>query len=541
MVSSMTNPFITLRDVSLTLPDGNPLFSGLNHTFDHTPTGLVGRNGVGKTLLASILAGQLAPSEGQCLASGNVHYLAQQITSAQGISVAGLAGLASALQALSRIETGSCEPEDFDLVGDGWDLPERFRFQLDQFGLGDIPLHAPAEQLSGGQGMRAALAGAQLSDADFLILDEPSNHLDREGRETLMSLLSQWQRGLIVISHDRELLETMTHTVELTSHGLKRYGGNYAFYAEARTRETQNAQQHLDQTRLARQRAERTLRQQQDRQAHRQARGRQQARQGNQAKVLLDKQKERCEASHGALKRQQATIRDKHQKAVGTAAAALKSDTSIYLHSDLLPSMKGGIAVQLNQLLLPFDCTSRQPIDLSVRQGQRVAVTGPNGCGKSTLLKVMAGRQAARAGECLIPEHSRYLDQHLEYLNPQYTLLDQLKGANPVAPEGQLRMLLAQLGLGEEKIRCRFTELSGGEKLKGTLACLLYAASPPSLLLLDEPGNHLDLASIKALESMLRQYRGTLIVVSHDRVFLNNLALSHHLTVTEKEWQLQPV
>lgn len=537
----MTNPVITLRDVSLSLPDSRQLFSGLNHTFDLNPTGLVGRNGVGKTLLARILAGQLSPSQGQRKSSGSVHYLGQQITPCARATVADLAGLGSALQALSRIESGGCDPQDFDLISDRWDLKARFRLQLDQLGLSAVPLSASANALSGGQRMRVALAGALLSDADFLILDEPSNHLDRDGREFLMTQLGQWQRGLIVISHDRELLDTMACTVELTHHGLQRYGGNYAFYAQAKTRETQNAQQHLDRARLARQRAERTLQQQQNRQAHRQARGRQNAKQGNQAKVLLDKQKERCESSHGALKRQQAAIREKHQQAVSTAEAALENDTAIHLHSIPLPSMKGGIAVRLNQLHLPFGGTARHPINLSIQQGQRIAVTGPNGCGKSTLLKVMTGMLTPLAGDCQIPEHSRYLDQHLESLNPEHTLLDQLKSANPMAPEGQLRMLLAQLGLGKEKVRCRFTELSGGEKLKGTLACLLYAASPPALLLLDEPGNHLDLASLNALESMLRQYLGTLIVVSHDRVFLNNLALTHHLSVAEKEWQLQPV
>ena len=220
----MTNPVITLRDVSLSLPDSRQLFSGLNHTFDHNPTGLVGRNGVGKTLLARILAGQLSPSQGHRKSSGSVHYLGQQITPCARATVADLAGLGSALQALSRIESGGCDPQDFDLISDRWDLKARFRLQLDQLGLSAVPLSASANALSGGQRMRVALAGALLSDADFLILDEPSNHLDRDGRETLKTQLSQWQRGLIVISHDRELLWMAIGQCEARQESLRKMG-----------------------------------------------------------------------------------------------------------------------------------------------------------------------------------------------------------------------------------------------------------------------------------------------------------------------------
>lgn len=179
----MTTTYLTLKGVSQVLPDGRALFADLNETFDMQPTGLVGRNGVGKTVLARILAGQLQPSAGDCLRSGLVHYLAQQVTCPEGATVGDLAGVQPALDALARIELGSTAPEDFDAVGERWDIRQRLRHELERGGLGHLEATTPARVLSGGETMRIALIGALLSDADFLILDEPSNHLDRPNRQ----------------------------------------------------------------------------------------------------------------------------------------------------------------------------------------------------------------------------------------------------------------------------------------------------------------------------------------------------------------------
>ncbi|MGY2947394.1 ATP-binding cassette domain-containing protein [Ewingella americana] len=198
----MTNPILTLDRVSLVLPNGTPLFTELTEQFDGRHTGLVGRNGVGKSLLAQLLAGLLAPSSGQCNSSGKVRYLAQHLTPEKYPHVAALAGVASTLAALQRIEAGSVSPSDFEQVGDDWDIRQRLQTQLESAGLGYLSPESPVSQLSGGEAMRVALIGATLSDADFLILDEPTNHLDGPSRRALMQQLQNWTGGLVVISHD---------------------------------------------------------------------------------------------------------------------------------------------------------------------------------------------------------------------------------------------------------------------------------------------------------------------------------------------------
>jgi ATPase subunit of ABC transporter with duplicated ATPase domains len=160
--------------------------------------------------------------------------------------------------------------------------------QLERIGLPQLAPQTPASQLSGGQAMRVALLGAQLSQADFLILDEPSNHLDAASRSALAQQLQQWRSGLLLISHDRVLLEVMDSVAELTSSAITIYGGNYSFYREVQRQKSQNAQDELARLKLERSRAEQALRTQQERQSRRQARGEKLGKNGNQAKILLD-------------------------------------------------------------------------------------------------------------------------------------------------------------------------------------------------------------------------------------------------------------
>ncbi|HVK51283.1 MAG TPA: ABC-F family ATP-binding cassette domain-containing protein [Pseudoxanthomonas sp.] len=536
----MTNPSLTLQGVSFVLPDGRALFSDLNEHFDHTPTALVGRNGVGKTVLARLLAGQLPPTSGRCVASGRVHYLAQQTSQPHAGTVAELAGLQPTFNALARIEAGSTAQEHFDTVGEQWDIHARLQQELERSGLAHLEASTPAHTLSGGEAMRVALLGAMLSDADFLILDEPSNHLDRPNRQALYAQLQRWPRGLLVVSHDRPLLEQMQRTVELSSLGLRSYGGNYSFYAQAKANERQKAAQDLEQAKLERQREERHMQQQRERQERRQSRGDQHGKQGNQAKIILDRQKEWSEAASGKLRRQHNAAREELSGAVRDAARLLEEQTPISLLSLAVTAAAQKRVADID-IELPYITGATQHVALSLSGQQRVGVIGPNGCGKSTLLKVLAGQLAPASGECKVMVQGVYLDQQLGNLDPDRNVLEQLLDANPGSNEADLRMRLAQLGLDAQKILVPSAALSGGERLKAALACVLYAEPPPALLLLDEPSNHLDLDSTQALEAMLSSYRGTLMVVSHDDAFLAALGLTHHLLANETGWEMTPL
>jgi ATPase subunit of ABC transporter with duplicated ATPase domains len=522
----MTNTSIlTLDSVSLALPDGKLLFSDLSESFDQRRTGMVGRNGVGKSLLGQILAGQREPSSGRCLRHGRIHHLNQQVIQ-QSATVADLAQAGTVIAALKRIEQGSVDPVDYDTVGERWDIREQLQLQLDRQGLGQLDWHQPTRSLSGGQAMRVALIGAWLSDADYLILDEPSNHLDAEARAQLLTMIQAWDRGLLVISHDRSLLEHMSRIVELSSLGLQAFGGNFSLYATQKAKQTELAQQQLARLKHERQRhAHELQRQREDLERH-QARAGRQAKHANQAKILLDRQQERSQATAGKQRRDHREALQALQVHVRDAAREIEQSSTIILHAPTPQRHPGREVLALQQLRLPHG--NSKPLNLRLCVGQRVGLVGANGSGKSTLLRVLNGDLTVPSDIVRLSGEVALLDQHCSVLSGQTTVLDHLRQANPTLAQSELRSRLAQLGLDAVRVELPSALLSGGERLKAALAAVLYRERPLDLLLLDEPGNHLDLPSLAALECMLGHFRGALVVVSHDAVLLERLALDDY-------------
>jgi len=535
----MTNSLLTLDSVSYILPDGRVLFSDLSWQGDLHRTGLVGRNGAGKSVLARVIAGELAPSGGRCTRAGSVHYLSQQAGDGGAGSVADLAGVGAVTRALARIEAGSSDPADFDAIGQDWDIGARLQAALERQGLMHVTLATAVATLSGGAAMRVALAGAMLRNPDLLILDEPTNHLDAASRQALTEQLRAWPKGLLVITHDRELLGEMARIVELSSHGLRSYGGDFAFYEATRRREQDRAQATIEHARLELKRDEQARRDQRERQERRHARGKSDSKDANQAAILLGRGKERSEGSAGRLQRQHDNARAQGLERVQEAARQARTDDAVRVHVAPVAAAAGRRVAELEAVTLPFVAAPLAQIDLRLSARQRSAIAGPNGCGKSTLLKVLAGRLEPLAGRRNLPADVAYLDQQLSTLDPARSTLEQLLAVNRSVGQDMLRTWLVQLGLDARRIHQPTRELSGGERLKAALACALYADPPPALLLLDEPTNHLDLASLSALESMLLAYGGALVVVSHDRVFLERIGLTHRLRATDAGWRLE--
>ena len=530
---------LSLRGVSQVLPDGRRLFPPIDLQLDDTLTGLVGSNGVGKSVLGRIAAGVLAPGTGARDVYGRVGYLPQQIACTPGQTVAHLAGVADALEALARIEAGSLDAADYARLGDRWQLREELAEALARAGLAGLPPSRPATCLSGGEAMRVALVGVFLSDADLLVLDEPSNHLDAGQRDSLAARLRAHRRGLLLISHDRRLLREMGRIVALSPDGLRSYTGNYAAYAARRAQEVAAAERALAQARLAQRRLQGEVRAQQARLAQRASRGRATARDANQAPILLGMARNRSEASSGRLQVQLEQRKAHAAEAVRVAAAAVTPAPGVVMRAApgvatprLLARLEGVVLAQVP--------ATREGVDLVLCGRPRVGLVGPNGSGKSTLLRLLSGRERPQAGRCTVAARVACLDQRGDGIDASRSALDNLRRVQPDADEAQLRGQLALLGLDATHVMRPCASLSGGERLKAALACVLYASEPPGLLLLDEPGNHLDLAALEALEGLLRGWRGGLVVVSHDDDLLAGIGLDHRLDTGRTPWRLQP-
>ncbi|KUY85160.1 ABC transporter ATP-binding protein [Burkholderia cepacia] len=541
-----TGALVALHHVSFRFDDGVTLFDSLDLSIDRTPTGIVGRNGIGKSQLAQLIAGRCAPSTGTIERHTPVVYVAQQHddgnAAANPRTVSQVAALDAPLGALARLADGRAEPHDFDLIGDRWDLAERLRAALDAAGLHDVRADTPAHALSGGQRARVALIGALLSGAGLLVLDEPTNHLDAPGRAWLRAALDGWRGGLVIVSHDRALLADVQRIVELTPQGVRSYGGNYAFYRAQRDADQDAAQAALDNARAERGRARRRLEQEHDTIQRHAAASLRDAKTANLSSGAKQSRKGAARNIMGQVRRHQNDFKATLDERVQQAAARVETDAPVLVS---LPGTEVSARRQLFTLeraRLPWGIAgTADAITWSASGPVRIALTGPNGCGKSTLLRMLAGELTPRSGACTTHVSAAYLDQRLALLDPERSIVEQLGLLDTPLAEGELRSRLALLQLDAARATQPARQLSGGERLKAALACALWRGTPAQLLLLDEPTNHLDLESVRAIEAALAGFPGAIVVASHDTAFLAALDPTHTMQWHRDGWRYEPV
>lgn len=532
---------VSLQHVSFQFANGETLLEDLNLSIDHTPTGIVGRNGRGKSILAKLLAGVLLPSSGSLKKPSSVVYVPQALTVQAGATVAHITATEPALAALERMARGEARVGDLELIDDRWDLAERLRLALDAAGLPTLSAGTRADQLSGGQLARVALIGALLAAPQLLILDEPSNHLDSAGRAWLRRVLADWRGGLVVVSHDRQLLNAMGRIIELSPLGIQVYGGNYDAYRQQQQTQQQAAIAAWEHARQTRSRERRRLQKDHDSLQRNAARSRKNAETANVDRFTKARWKgaateivSTVRSAHHAHKNQlDDQVRQAYERVVDEAP------TLLALPGSTVPNGRQVLTLEGAQLpwLDPLAPSSYLTINLA--GPVRVAVRGPNGCGKSTLLKLLAGQWQAVSGECQVAVSSAYLDQHLALLDDRRCIIEQLNLLDTPLAEAELRTRMALLQLDALRVTQPVAQLSGGERLKAAMAVALWRAIPAQLLLLDEPTNHLDLESVLAFEQALKSFSGAMLAVSHDEAFLQAIEPTHHLTWHSTGWQLE--
>lgn len=522
---------ITLSSLTFALPDDRVLFSDLSFSFNQERVGLVGRNGVGKSTLLTLIGGALLPVSGAVKMSGTAGTLRQSFEAGSGETVADLFGVRGALEQLARIEAGEGTEADFGEAD--WTLETRLSEALARAGLSDIAPATRLGTLSGGQRTRASLAALIFAEPDFLLLDEPTNNLDREGRAAVVRLLASWRGGALVVSHDRELLEHMDAIVELTSLGAARYGGGWSSYEAQKALELAAAEQDLAQAQRRVAEADEKAQAASERKAKRDGAGSRNAAKGGAPRILLGTLKGRAEESSGALSR----LAEKQKAEAEEAASAARGKVEVLqpfivrIPPSRLPAGKGVLTVE--RLCAGHDPEAPILRDLSfeLRGPERVAIAGPNGSGKSTLLATLTGALPPLAGEAQIQVPSVMLDQEVSLLEGGRTILENFQRLNPEADENACRAALARFRFRAEAALQVVSTLSGGERLRAGLACVLGGGTPPQLLILDEPTNHLDIASLETVEAGLNAYDGAVLIVSHDETFLERIGITRRISL----------
>jgi ATPase subunit of ABC transporter with duplicated ATPase domains len=521
---------ITISNLAWSTPDNRIVFADLDLSFGAERAGLVGRNGVGKTTLLRLLAGTLPVQTGSIGVSGTIGVLRQTVQLTPGETVADLFGARYALALLHRAGQGTASIEELGEAD--WTLEDRIAAALGRVGL-EAEVDTPLAALSGGQRTRASLAAVVFTEPDFLLLDEPTNNLDRAGRAAVIELLAGWRASAIVVSHDRDLLETMDSIVEMTTLGATRYGGNWSRYRARKAIELAAAERDLAEAERQIAEVARGAQETAERKARKDGVGKRKGAKGDMPRILIGARKDRAEDTGGENRRlaERRGAQAAEAAIVARARVEILQPFSVALAPTGLPANRS--VLEIHGVTAGYE--AGRPVlsglSLMISGPERVAVTGPNGSGKTSLLALVTSQLRPWAGTVRVMADIAMLDQRVSLLDPAGSIRDNFVRLNGETDENACRAALARFMFRADAALQIVSTLSGGQMLRAGLACALGGRKPPSLLILDEPTNHLDIESIETVEAGLRAYDGALLVVSHDEAFLEAIGVTRRVTL----------
>ncbi|GGU97402.1 ABC transporter [Streptomyces albospinus] len=545
---------VVCTGLGFTWPDGTPVLEDFQLAVGPGRTGLIGLNGSGKSTLLRLIAGELTPTEGSVRTAGEVGHLPQRAPLDTHLRVDQALGIAEVRAALHAIEGGDASEEHFDAVGDDWDVEERAHATLDQLGLSGIGLDRTVGEISGGESVLLRLAALLLRRPDVLLLDEPTNNLDHAARRRLHDAVAAWSGVLLVVSHDRELLERVDRIADLrvtrgAAHrgsprtesggapaeggggrrvGVHWYGGNFSAYEQALAVEQEAAERMVRVAEADVARQKRELADAHVKLARRVRYGNKMYAQKREPKIIMNARKREAQVSAGKHRIMHTERLKEARERLDEAAEAVRDDDEIRIDLPHTAVPPGRGVLTLRGLHTRYGTRA----DLEIRGPERIAVTGRNGSGKTTLLRTLTGELPPTAGTAEVHVPHRFLPQRLdEVLHNDLTVVENVARYAPDATNNRVRARLARFLFKGARADQQAGTLSGGERFRASLAALILAEPAPQLLLLDEPTNNLDMSSVRRLVTALHSYEGALLVVSHDTRFLHELSLTRWLTV----------
>ena len=535
---------ISIQQISYIHPDKEVLFSDLNFAISKgQKLGLVGNNGCGKSTLLQIIAGQLSPSSGVIVRLDDLYYIPQHFGQYDSLTIAQALQIEHKQQALHAILSGDASNENFVILDDDWNIEERSIAALDLWGLGQFTLSYPMNLLSGGEKTRVFLAGMDIHHPSVVLMDEPTNHLDSSGRQRLYDWVEKYRSTLLVVSHDRTLLNLLPEICELEKHQINYYGGNYEFYKEQKTLMQEALQQRIEEKEKALRIARKVARETAERRDKQNVRGEKSNIKKGVPRIVLNALQGKSEKSTSKLtgvhqeKAEKLTNERNQLRGSLSPTAALKTDfnsSSLHTGKILVTAKEINFSYHSNSINndIQENSISKQqlwqaPVSFQLKSGDRFRIEGANGSGKTTLLKLITGQLQPQEGTLTRTDFSYvYLNQEYSIIDDRNSILEQAYAFNSRnLPEHEIKIILNRylFPASEWDKSCR--KLSGGEKMRLAFCCLMISNNTPDMFILDEPTNNLDIQSIEIITATIKNYAGTVIAISHDNYFIQEIGV----------------
>ena len=535
---------ISIQQISYIHPDKEVLFSDLNFAISKgQKLGLVGNNGCGKSTLLQIIVGQLSPSSGVIVRPDDLYYIPQHFGQYDSLTIAQALQIEHKQQALHAILSGDASNENFVILDDDWNIEERSIAALDLWGLGQFTLSYPMNLLSGGEKTRVFLPGMDIHHPSVVLMDEPTNHLDSSGRQRLYDWVEKYRSTLLVVSHDRTLLNLLPEICELEKHQINYYGGNYEFYKEQKTLMQEALQQRIEEKEKALRIARKVAHETAERRDKQNVRGEKSNIKKGVPRIVLNALQGKSEKSTSKLtgvhqeKAEKLTNERNQLRGSLSPTAALKTDfnsSSLHTGKILVTAKEINFSYHSNSINndIQENSISKQqlwqaPVSFQLKSGDRFRIEGANGSGKTTLLKLITGQLQPQEGTLTRTDFSYvYLNQEYSIIDDRNSILEQAYAFNSRnLPEHEIKIILNRylFPASEWDKSCR--KLSGGEKMRLAFCCLMISNNTPDMFILDEPTNNLDIQSIEIITATIKNYAGTVIAISHDNYFIQEIGV----------------
>lgn len=526
---------LILQGVSYIHQNGDLLFDHINLKINkQDKIALIGNNGAGKSTLFNILTGSLAPSSGLFQTETKPYAVPQHFGQYNELTIAEALQIDDKINALYEILDGHVTDSNLALLDDDWAIEERCAAALRHWGIDGLDLSVKMKNLSGGQKTKVFLAGISVHQPEVVLLDEPSNHLDSAGREILYDYIATTLNTLVVISHDRTLLNLPDMVCELNKSGIKVYGGNYEYYVQQKEIEHEALNQDLKGQEKALRKAKTVEKASLERQHKLDARGKKKQEKAGISRISMNTLRNNAEKSTSRMKDVHAGKVNELSEGLTQLRKELPAADKMKIGFDNSGFHRGKVLVTAEDINFGYNTQKLwgKPLNFRIAVGERIALKGANGSGKTTLIKLILGQVVPQTGILTRAAaiNTIYIDQDYSLIDNRISIYEQAQHANSGAlQEHEIKIRLNRFLFTKEFWDKPCSALSGGEKMRLMLCCLTINVLTPDIIILDEPTNNLDIQNIEMLTIALQEYQGTLLVVSHDEYFLKQINIERVL------------